>query len=82
VDIDCILCEGQGCRVCKYTGWLEIMGCGMVHPVVLQNGGYDPSLYSGWALGMGPERIAMLKYRINDIRHFWGNDLRFLEQFG
>ena len=82
VDIDCILCQGQGCRVCKYTGWLEIMGCGMVHPVVLRNGGYDPSVYSGWALGMGPERIAMLKYRISDIRCFWGNDLRFLEQFG
>ncbi len=81
VDIDCILCEGKGCRVCKYTGWLEIMGCGMVHPVVLQNGGYDPSIYSGWALGMGPERVAMLKYRISDIRYFWGNDLRFLEQF-
>jgi len=81
VDIDCILCEGKGCRVCKYTGWLEIMGCGMVHPVVLHNGGYDPSIYSGWALGMGPERVAMLKYRISDIRYFWGNDLRFLEQF-
>jgi len=82
VDIGCILCGGKGCRVCKYTGWLEIMGCGMVHPVVLQNGGYDPSIYSGWALGMGPERVAMLKYRIDDIRYFWGNDLRFLEQLG
>jgi phenylalanyl-tRNA synthetase alpha chain len=82
VDMDCILCEGQGCRVCKYTGWLEIMGCGMVHPVVLKNGGYDPDLYSGFAFGMGPERIAMLKHRIEDIRYFWGNDLRFLEQFG
>ena len=82
VDIDCILCSGKGCRVCKYTGWLEIMGCGMVHPVVMQNGGYDPNLHSGWALGMGPERVAMLKYRIDDIRYFWGNDLRFLEQFG
>lgn len=81
VDIDCILCEGKGCRVCKYSGWLEIMGCGMVHPVVLRNGGYDPEVYSGFALGMGPERIAMLKYRIDDIRYFWGNDLRFLEQF-
>jgi phenylalanyl-tRNA synthetase alpha chain len=80
VDMDCILCEGQGCRVCKYTGWLEIMGCGMVHPVVLKNGGYDPDVYSGFAFGMGPERIAMLKHGIEDIRYFWGNDLRFLEQ--
>ena len=82
VDMDCILCEGQGCRVCKYTGWLEIMGSGMVHPVVLEYGGYDPAEYSGFAFGMGPERIAMLKHRIEDIRYFWGNDLRFLEQFG
>jgi phenylalanyl-tRNA synthetase alpha chain len=82
VDMDCILCNGEGCRVCKYTGWLEIMGCGMVHPVVLENGGYDPAVYSGFAFGMGPERITMLKYRIDDIRYFWGNDLRFLEQFG
>jgi phenylalanyl-tRNA synthetase alpha chain len=82
VDMDCILCEGKGCRLCKYTGWLEIMGSGMVHPVVLQNGGYDPDLYSGFAFGMGPERITMLKYGIEDIRYFWANDLRFLEQFG
>jgi phenylalanyl-tRNA synthetase alpha chain len=82
VDMDCILCDGQGCRVCKYTGWLEIMGCGMVHPVVLENGGYDPREYSGFAFGMGPERITMLKYGIEDIRHFWANDLRFLEQLG
>jgi phenylalanyl-tRNA synthetase alpha chain len=82
VDMDCILCEGEGCRVCKYTGWVEIMGCGMVHPVVLEHGGYDPRIYSGFAFGMGPERIAMLKYRIEDIRYFWGNDLRFLRQFG
>ena len=81
VDMDCILCGGAGCRVCKYTGWLEIMGCGMVHPVVLANGGYDPGVYSGFAFGMGPERIAMLKHGIEDIRYFWGNDLRFLEQF-
>ena len=81
VDMDCILCEGKGCRICKYTGWLEIMGCGMVHPTVLEHGGYDPSEYSGFAFGMGPERIAMLKHRIEDIRYFWGNDLRFLEQF-
>jgi phenylalanyl-tRNA synthetase alpha chain len=82
VDIDCILCGGKGCRVCKQTGWLEIMGCGMVHPVVLRNGGYDPDLHSGFAFGMGPERITMLKYGIEDIRYFWGNDLRFLQQFG
>ena len=82
VDMDCILCDGEGCRVCKYTGWLEIMGCGMVHPVVLAYGGYDPDAYSGFAFGMGPERIAMLKHRIDDIRYLWGNDLRFLEQFG
>jgi phenylalanyl-tRNA synthetase alpha chain len=82
VDMDCILCDGKGCRVCKYTGWLEIMGSGMVHPVVLQNGGYDPDVYSGFAFGMGPERITMLKYGIEDIRYFWANDLRFLEQFG
>jgi phenylalanyl-tRNA synthetase alpha chain len=81
VDMDCILCDGEGCRVCKYTGWLEIMGCGMVHPVVLENGGYDPGRYSGFAFGMGPERITMLKHGIDDIRYFWGNDLRFLEQF-
>jgi phenylalanyl-tRNA synthetase alpha chain len=82
VDMDCILCGGRGCRVCKNSGWLEIMGCGMVHPVVLRNGGYDPAIYSGFAFGMGPERIAMLKYGIEDIRYFWANDLRFLEQFG
>jgi phenylalanyl-tRNA synthetase alpha chain len=82
VDMDCMLCSGQGCRVCKWAGWLEILGCGMVHPVVLENGGYDPALYTGFAFGMGPERITMLKYGIEDIRYFWGNDLRFLEQFG
>jgi phenylalanyl-tRNA synthetase alpha chain len=81
MDIDCILCEGVGCRVCKYTGWLEILGCGMVHPTVLRNGGYDPDVYSGYAFGMGPERIAMLKHRIDDIRTFLTSDLRFLEQF-
>lgn len=81
VDMDCIICNGRGCRVCKYTGWLEILGCGMVHPTVLRNGGYDPALYTGFAFGMGPERIAMLKYSIEDIRYFWSNDLRFLEQF-
>lgn len=81
MDISCFLCEGDGCSVCKYTGWLEILGCGSVHPNVLRNGGYDPEIYSGFAFGMGPERIAMLKYGIKDIRYFWSNDLRFLEQF-
>lgn len=81
VDMDCILCGGRGCRVCKYTGWVEILGSGMVHPKVLENGGYDPREYSGFAFGMGPERIAMLKYDIDDIRHFFRNDLRFLNQF-
>lgn len=80
-DIDCILCEGQGCRVCKYTGWLEIAGAGMVHPVVLENGGYDPSEWSGFAFGPGVERPAMLKHGIDDIRLFYSNDLRFLRQF-
>jgi phenylalanyl-tRNA synthetase alpha chain len=81
VDVECILCNGKGCSVCKGTGWLEIAGCGMVHPTVLRNGGYDPAIHSGFAFGMGPERITMLKHGITDIRYFWGNDLRFLEQF-
>ncbi len=81
VDVECYLCGGEGCRVCKYAGWLEIAGSGMVHPVVLRNGGYDPSEWSGFAFGMGPERATMLKHNIQDIRYFWGNDLRFLEQF-
>ncbi len=81
VDMDCILCGGKGCRVCKYTGWLEIMGAGMVHPVVLRNGGYDPDEFTGFAFGMGPERIAMLKHGISDIRYFFSNDIRFLRQF-
>jgi len=82
VDMDCILCHGQGCRICKHTGWLEIMGAGMVNPVVLRNGGYDPTRVSGFAFGMGPERIAMLKYGIDDIRWFFSGDMRFLRQFG
>lgn len=81
VDMDCIVCEGKGCGLCKRSGWLEIMGAGMVHPVVLRNGGYDPKQFSGFAFGMGPQRIAMLKYAIDDIRQFWANDLRFLQQF-
>jgi len=81
VDVECFVCGGEGCQVCKQAGWLEILGCGMVHPIVLQNGGYDPSLYTGFAFGMGPERMAMLHYKIEDIRYFWGNDVKFLEQF-
>lgn len=81
VDVECFVCGGVGCGVCKGSGWLEIMGCGMVHPVVLRNGGYDPARYSGFAAGLGPERITMLRHRIEDIRSFWANDMRFLEQF-
>ena len=81
MDVECFLCGGNGCNVCSGTGWLEILGCGMVHPTVLSNGGYDPEVFSGYAFGMGPERIAMLHHRIEDIRYFWANDLRFLEQF-
>ncbi len=81
VDVSCIICQGAGCPVCKHTGWLEIAGCGMVHPTVLENGGYDPTVWSGFAFGMGPERITMTKHGIEDIRYFWNNDLRFLEQF-
>jgi phenylalanyl-tRNA synthetase alpha chain len=81
VDMDCLLCAGKGCSLCKRSGWLEIMGAGMVHPVVLKHGGYDPDQFSGFAFGMGPQRITMLKYGIDDIRQFWANDLRFLQQF-
>jgi phenylalanyl-tRNA synthetase alpha chain len=80
-DVECFLCSGNGCSVCKGAGWLEIGGCGMVHPVVLQNGGYDPERYSGFAFGLGPQRMAMLRHHIEDIRYFYQNDLRFLEQF-
>jgi phenylalanyl-tRNA synthetase alpha chain len=81
VDVRCFLCGGAGCRVCKQSGWLEILGSGMVHPEVLRNVGYDPEEVTGWAFGMGVERIAMLKYGIDDIRLFFDNDLRFLSQF-
>jgi len=81
MDVECFVCGGAGCPVCKRTGWLEILGCGMVHPIVLTNGGYDPTRFTGFAFGMGPERISMLRHRIEDIRYFWANDLRFLEQF-
>jgi len=81
MDVECFVCNGQGCSVCKQTGWLEILGSGMVHPNVLRAGGYDPEKYTGYAFGMGPERLTMLLYRIDDIRNFWRNDMRFLEQF-
>ncbi len=81
MDVRCYVCGGSGCPVCKGSGWVEILGCGMVHPVVLRYGGYDPSQYTGFAAGLGPERITLNRYRIDDIRHFWANDIRFLEQF-
>jgi phenylalanyl-tRNA synthetase alpha chain len=81
VAIDCFQCQGAGCRLCKNAGWIEIMGAGMVHPNVLRAVGYDPDVYTGFAFGMGPERVAILKYGIPDIRLFYGNDLRFLRQF-
>lgn len=81
VDISCVMCGGEGCRVCSRTGWLEILGCGMVHPNVLRLNGYDPEQVTGFAFGMGVERIAMLKYGIDDLRLFYENDMRFLTQF-
>lgn len=81
VDIACVICSGKGCRVCKQTGWLEILGSGLIDPDVLTQVGYDPDIYSGFAFGMGVERIAMLKYGIDDIRLYYENDLRFLSQF-
>ena len=81
LDISCSICKGAGCRICKYTGWLELGGCGMVHPTVLRNGGYDPQKFSGFAGGFGYERIAINQYDIDDIRWFLSGDVRFLEQF-
>jgi phenylalanyl-tRNA synthetase alpha chain len=81
VSISCVICDGQGCRTCKETGWLEVMGCGMVHPEVLRYGGIDSAKYSGWAFGLGIERYAMMKYDIHDIQLFYQSDARFLEQF-
>ena len=81
VDVSCNICHGKGCNVCKGTGWLEIMGCGMVDPNVLKASGIDPEKYSGFAFGMGLERIAMLKWRVNDLRHYFENDMRFLKEF-
>ena len=82
MDIECIFCRGRGCRICSGTCWLEILGSGMVHPALYENVGYDASRYTGFAFGMGVERIAMLRYGIPDIRLFYENDVRFLEQFG
>lgn len=81
LDMSCIFCNENGCRVCKHTGWMEFMGCGMTHPHVLRTGGIDPDEYGGWAFGFGLTRLTMMRYGINDIRHFNGGDLRFLEQF-
>jgi phenylalanyl-tRNA synthetase alpha chain len=81
VDIECVICGGKGCRVCKNTGWLEIMGCGMVHPKVFQHSGIDTDKYTGFAFGLGVERLAMLRYGVNDLRLFFDNDLQFLRQF-
>jgi phenylalanyl-tRNA synthetase alpha chain len=81
MDVGCFVCDGHGCPVCKETGWLEILGCGMVHPLVLEYGGYDPAVYSGFAAGMGIDRSTLMRYRIDDIRHFRNNDVRFLRQF-
>lgn len=81
VDIQCVLCEGDGCRVCSHTGWLEVMGCGMVHPEVFRHAGIDNDVYTGYAFGLGVERLAMLRYGVNDLRLFFENDLRFLGQF-
>ena len=80
-DFSCVMCGGKGCRVCKNSGWLEIMGAGMVNPAVLRNVGYDPDEVQGFAFGFGLERLTMLKHRINDLRIFSDNDLRFLKQF-
>jgi phenylalanyl-tRNA synthetase alpha chain len=81
VDIECVMCGGEGCRVCSHTGWLEVMGCGMIHPEVFKSVGIDSEQYSGFAFGMGVERLAMLRYGINDLRLFFENDLKFLQQF-
>lgn len=81
VDVSCHICGGKGCSVCKGTGWIEILGAGMVHPNVLKMAGYDPNEVSGFAFGVGIERVAMLKYGIDDIRNFYTNDLRFLKMF-
>jgi phenylalanyl-tRNA synthetase alpha chain len=80
-DIECVMCNGEGCRVCSHTGWLEVLGCGMVHPTVFEHVNIDSEKYLGLAFGMGVERLAMLRYGVNDLRLFFENDLRFLRQF-
>jgi phenylalanyl-tRNA synthetase alpha chain len=82
VDISCVMCAGSGCRVCSHTGWLEVLGCGMVHPEVFRHVNIDTEAYTGYAFGVGVERLAMLRYGVNDLRLFFDNDLRFLRQFG
>ena len=81
VDVQCVHCDGKGCRVCGNTGWLEVMGSGMVHPNVLETSGIDSEKFSGFAFGMGPDRLALLRYGVDDLRHYLDNDLRFLRQF-
>jgi len=81
VDIQCVMCEGEGCRVCSHTGWLEVLGCGMVHPEVFKHAGIDNEKFTGYAFGMGVERLAMLRYGVNDLRLFFENDIKFLKQF-
>lgn len=81
VDIQCVMCKGEGCRVCGHTGWLEVLGCGMVHPKVFESAGIDTEKYTGYAFGMGVERLAMLRYGVNDLRLFFENDIKFLQQF-
>ena len=81
VDISCVMCAGSGCRVCSHTGWLEVLGCGMVHPEVFRHVDIDTEAYTGYAFGMGVERLAMLRYGVNDLRLFFENDVKFLQQF-
>jgi phenylalanyl-tRNA synthetase alpha chain len=81
MDVECYLCNSKGCRICKYTGWLEILGCGMVDPNVFKHVGYDPEEYTGFAFGMGIERTLMIRHSVPDIRMFYENDIRFLKQF-
>ena len=81
VDIGCIFCEGEGCRICQRTGWIEILGCGMVHPEVFRHVGIDNEAYTGYAFGMGIERVTMLRYGVDDLRLFFNNELTFLSQF-
>jgi phenylalanyl-tRNA synthetase alpha chain len=81
VDMECVFCSGKGCRVCKQTGWLEILGCGMIHPHVLETAGLDAERWQGYAFGMGIERLTMLRYGVDDLRLFFENDLQFLKQF-